>query len=92
MEGKPNQLYAQGTRSFEQYDEICKYFTERKQRDNNANEIQKHLQLYDLSLREYLVNKYALWLDFRTIDVGIKKMHQKALPYKLRKRRNQLGP
>ena len=55
-------------RSFEQYDEICKYFTEGKQRDNNANEIQKHLQLYDLSLREYLVNKYALWLDFRTID------------------------
>ena len=39
MEGKPNQLYAQGMRSFEQYDEICKYFTEGKQRDNNANEI-----------------------------------------------------
>ena len=55
-------------RSFEQYDEICKYFTEGKQRDNNANEIQKHLQLYNLSVGEYLVNKYALWLDFRTID------------------------
>ena len=55
-------------RSFEQYDEICKYFTEGMQRDNDANEIQKHLQLYDLSLGEYLVNKYALWLDFRTID------------------------
>ena len=55
-------------RSFEQYDEICKYFAEGKQRDNDANEIQKHLQLYDLSLGEYLVNKYALWLDFRTID------------------------
>ena len=68
MEGKPNQLYAQGMRSFEQYDEICKYFTEGKQRDNNANEIQKHLQLYNLSVGEYLVNKYALWLDFRTID------------------------
>ena len=68
VEGKPNQLYAQGTRSFEQYDEICKYFAEGKQRDNNANEIQKHLQLYNLSLGEYLVNKYALWLDFRTID------------------------
>ena len=26
------------------------------------------MQLYDLSLREYLVNKYALWLDFRVID------------------------
>ena len=68
MEGKPNQLYAQGMRSFEQYDEICKYFTEGKQRDNNANEIQKHLQLYNLSLGEYLVNKFALWLDFRMID------------------------
>ena len=60
VEGKPNQLYAQGMRSFEQYDEICKYFAEGKQRDNNANEIQKHLQLYDLSLGEYLVNKYGL--------------------------------
>ena len=28
----------------------------------------RHLQLYDLSLGEYLVNKFALWLDFRTID------------------------
>ena len=50
VEGKPNQLYVQGMRSFEQYEEICKYFTEGKQRDNDANEIQKHLQLYDLSL------------------------------------------
>ena len=55
-------------RSFEQYDEICKYFAEGKQRDSNANEIQKHLQLYHLSLGEYLVNKYALWLGFRMTD------------------------
>ena len=68
VKGKPNQLYAQGMRSFEQYDETCKYFTEGKQRDNDANEIQKHLQLYDFSLGEYLVNKFALWLDFRMID------------------------
>ena len=68
VEGKPNQLYAQGMKLFEQYDEICKYFAEGKQRDNDANEIQKHLQLYNLSLGEYLVNKYALWLDFRMID------------------------
>ena len=65
VEGKPNQLYPQGMRSFEQYDETHKYFAEGKQRDNEA---QKQLQLYDLSLGEYLVNKYALWLDFRTID------------------------
>ena len=68
VEGQPNQLYAQGLRSFEQYDETRKYFAEGKQTDNNANEIQKHLQLYNLSLGEYLVNKFALWLDFRTID------------------------
>ena len=43
MEGKPNQLYAQRMRPFEQYDEICKYFAEGKQRDKDANEIQKHL-------------------------------------------------
>ena len=68
MEGKPNQLYAQGMRSFEQYDEICKYFAEGKQKDNDANEVQKQLQLHDLSVGEYLTNKYALWLDFRTTD------------------------
>ena len=68
IEGKPNQLYSQGMRSFEQYDEARKYFAEGVQRDRNANEVQAQLQLYDVSLEEYLVNKYALRLDFRTID------------------------
>ena len=68
LEGKPNQLYAQGIRSFEQNDEARKYFAEGKQKDSNANEVQAQLQLHDLSSGEYLVNKYALWLDFRTID------------------------
>ena len=39
VEGKPNQLYAQGMRSFEQYDEARKYFTEGKQKDSNVNEV-----------------------------------------------------
>ena len=64
VEGKPNQLCAQGMRSFEQYDEARKYFAEGRL----ANKVQAQLQLYDVSLGEYLVNKYALWLDFRTID------------------------
>ena len=55
MEGKLNQLYAQGMRWFEQYDEICKYFSEGSQKDNNANEVQKHLQIHNASLGEYLV-------------------------------------
>ena len=71
--GQAKSAIPQGMRSFEQYDETYKYFAEGKQRDNNANEIQKHLQLYNLSLGEYLVDKYALWLDFRTIDEN--KLH-----------------
>ena len=55
-------------RPFEQYSEICKYFTEGKQRDANASEVQKHLQLHDLGVGEYLTNKYALWMDFRMIN------------------------
>ena len=64
VEDKPNQLYSQGMRSFKLYDEAHKYFTEGRL----ANDVQAQLQLYDVSLGEYLVNKYALWLDFRTID------------------------
>ena len=56
-------------RSFEQYDEARKYLAEGRV----ANETQAQLQLYDVSLGEYLVNKYALWLDFRTIDEN--KLH-----------------
>ena len=33
VEGNPNQLYSQEMRSFEQYDEACKYFTEGVQRE-----------------------------------------------------------
>ena len=51
-------------RSFKQYDEAHKYFAEGRL----ANGVQAQLQLYDVSLGEYVVNKYALWLDFRTID------------------------
>ena len=54
IEGKPNQLYSQRMRSFEQYDEACKYFAEGVQRDSNANEVQVQLQLHDLSLGEIL--------------------------------------
>ena len=58
IEGKPNQLYSQGMRSFEQYDEARKYFAEGRL----ANEVQAQLQLYDVSLGEYLVNKSAYGL------------------------------
>ena len=50
VEGKSTQLYTQGMQSFKQYDEICKYFTEGKQKDSDANEVQKHLHFHDLSV------------------------------------------
>ena len=82
-------------RSFEQYDEACKYFAE----ERLANEVQAQLQLYDLSVGEYLANKYALWLDFRTIDEN--ELHRMGRQigntsggestYRSRRKRNQLG-
>ena len=56
-------------RSFEQYDKACKHFAEGR----TANEVQAQLQLNDVSVGEYLVNKYASWLDFKTIDEN--KLH-----------------
>ena len=56
VEGKPSQLYSRGMLSFDQYDEICKYFAKGEQRDADVSEVRKQLQLHDLSVREYLVN------------------------------------
>ena len=55
-------------RSFEQYDEICKQLAEGKQKDKDTSEVQKHLKFHDLSVGGYLTDKYALLLDFRTVD------------------------
>ena len=55
-------------RSFEQYEEICKFFTERKQRDVRTNEMQNNLRLHHLCIGEYLTDKYALWINFRMIN------------------------
>ena len=49
VEGKPNQLYAQGMRSSEQFDEAHKYFTEGRL----ANDVQAQLQLNDVRLGEH---------------------------------------
>ena len=54
VEGKPNQLYSQRIQPFEQYNEFCKYFAEGKQKDNNPNEVQKHLQLHGVDMGGYL--------------------------------------
>ena len=66
MEGVPNELYAQNMKYRHQYDEIVKHFAEGRLKEAGA--IQKDLQLHNVNIASYYTDKYALWLDFRTID------------------------
>ena len=66
VQGVPNELYAQDTEYRHQYDEIVKHFAEGRLKEAGA--IQKDLQLHNVNIASYYTHKYALWLDFRTID------------------------
>ena len=66
VEGVPNELYAQNIEYRHQYNEILKHFGEGRLKEAGA--IQKDLQLHNVSIASYYTDKYALWLDFRTID------------------------
>ena len=66
VQGVPNELYAQNMEYRHQYDEIVKHFAEGQL--NEAGAIQKDLQLHNINIALYYTDKYALWLDFRTID------------------------
>ena len=66
VEGVPNELYAQNMEYRHQYDEIVEHFAEDRQKEAGA--IQKDLQLHNVNIASYYTDKYALWLDFRTID------------------------
>ena len=70
IEGVPNQLYAQGLRSHQMWDEAKKLFAAGSNRHPEAAIAAKDLALADVSLGEYLTTKYALWLDLRTTDDG----------------------
>ena len=67
MEGVPNELYAQNMEYRHQYDEIVRHFAEGRLKEAGA--IQKDLQLHNVNIAWYYTDKYALWLDFRTIEV-----------------------
>ena len=66
VEGVPNELYAQNMEYRHQYDEIVKHFAEGQLKEAEA--IQKDLQLHNVNIASYYTYKYALWLDFRTMD------------------------
>ena len=66
VEGVPDELYAQKIEYRHRYDEIVKHFAEGWLK--KAGAIQKDLQLHNVNIALYYTDKYALWLDFRTID------------------------
>ena len=66
VEGVPNELYAQNMEYRHQYDEIVKHLAEGRLKEAGA--IQKDLQLHNINIASYYTDKYALWLDVRTID------------------------
>ena len=66
VEGVPNELYAKNMEYRHQYDETVKHFAEGRLKEAGA--IQKDFQLHKVNIASYYIDKYALWLDFRTID------------------------
>ena len=76
VEGVPNELYAQNMKYRHQYDEIVKHFTEGQLKE--AGVIQKDLQLHNVNIASYYTGKYALWLDFSTIDDN--RLHSSGRP------------
>ena len=68
IEGVPNELYAQGLRAYQQWDEARKFHASGSKRHPMVGVVAKDLALADVSLPEYLISKYALWLDLRSSD------------------------
>ena len=68
VEGVLNKLYAQNIEYHHQYNEIIKHFAGQL-KDYEA--IQKDLQLHNINIASYYTDKYALWLDFGTIDDNV---------------------
>ena len=68
IEGVPNQLYSQGMRAYQQWDEAKKHFLGVGHYNATVAMTAKDLALTNVSIADYLTNKYALWLDLRSTD------------------------
>ena len=66
IDGLPNQIYSSGMKSHQQFYEMFKHFSDGKYR--HMTNVAKELELSDVSLGDYLTDKYALWLDMRSTD------------------------
>ena len=68
IKGIPNQLYSQGMRAYQMWDEAKKYFAPGSKRHPEVGTAAKDLALADVNLGEFLSSKSSLWLDLSTSD------------------------
>ena len=68
IEGVPNQLYSQGMKAYQQWDEINKFFALTSKRSRETDKFAKDLKFSDTTLEKYLTKRFALWLDLCTTD------------------------
>ena len=68
IEGVPNQLYSQGMKAYQQWDEVNKFFALTSKRSRETDKFAKDLKFSDTTLEKYLTKRFALWLDLRTTD------------------------
>ena len=68
IEGIPNQLYSQGMRAYQMWDEAKKYIAPGSKRHPEVGTAAKDLAMADVNLGKFLTSKYSLWLDLRTSD------------------------
>ena len=65
IEGIPNQLYSQGMRAYQMWDEAKKYLSAIP---GSKQKAAKDIALADVTLGEFVTSKYSLWIDLRTSD------------------------
>ena len=63
-----NQLHSEGMRSYQNWDENDKYFAMSSKRDKETSQVAKDLYFSETNLEKYFTDRYALWLDLRSID------------------------
>jgi len=68
IEGVPNQLYSQGMKAYQQWDEINKFFALTSKRNKTTDVVLKDIFFTYTTLEKYLTTNYALWLDLRSTD------------------------
>ena len=68
IEGVPNQLYSQGMKAYQHWNEINKFFAFNSKHSKITNSVLKEVNFSNVTLEKYLTTNYALWLDLRSAD------------------------